>query len=34
MGDVLRYETGDFFNGKGYTGPIESHEETADAVSE
>jgi trehalose utilization protein len=29
---LLRYETGDFFNGHGYAGPIESHdEESADA---
>ncbi len=24
---LLRYDTGDFFHGHGYTGPIESHEE-------
>ena len=29
---LLRYETDDFFNGHGYAGPIESHdEESADA---
>jgi trehalose utilization protein len=32
---LLRYETNDFFNGHGYTGPIEAHdsEEAGDAVS-
>jgi hypothetical protein len=30
---LLRYDTDDFFNGKGYTGPIEDHpaaEQTAE----
>jgi trehalose utilization protein len=32
---LLRYDTNDFFNGRGYTGPIEKHdgEEAEDAVS-
>jgi hypothetical protein len=32
---LLRYETGDFFNGHGYTGPIAAHdtEEAGNAVS-
>ena len=30
---VLRYETGDFYNGHGYAGPIESSESEADASS-
>jgi hypothetical protein len=30
----LRYDTGDFFNGHGYTGPIEAHDdEQTDAVA-
>ncbi len=24
---LLRYDTDDFFNGRGYTGPIEDHSE-------
>jgi hypothetical protein len=30
---LLRYETEDFFHGHGYTGPIESHDEEADALA-
>ena len=31
---LLRYETDDFFNGHGYTGPIEAHdEEQTDALA-
>jgi trehalose utilization protein len=29
---LLRYDTDDFFNGHGYTGPIEPHESEADAL--
>ena len=30
---LMRYETDDFFTGHGYTGPIESHDEEADALA-
>jgi hypothetical protein len=30
---LLCSETDDFFNGHGYTGPIESHDEEADALA-
>ena len=30
---LLRYDTEDFFNGHGYAGPIESHDEEADALA-